>query len=108
MPADWQSLFGDTPGAARFCRWFHAPTNLDPDERVRLTWAGIGGEGTIALNGTVLQVLPMASTTATVDITAALQPRNRVEVMLRFDPTANSLPGGLFGEIALVISSDGP
>jgi hypothetical protein len=104
MPQDWRSLFGETAGVARFSRWFNCPTNLDPDERVRVSFAGLRGTGHISMNGVSLKQVTTNDQSPTVEITAALQPRNRLEVELRFDPAASSSPGGLFGEIAIQIA----
>jgi hypothetical protein len=103
MPQDWQTLFGETAGLARFSRWFHAPTNLDPDERVWLSLAGIGGDGHISLNGQPLQQVTNDESTVAVDLTDHLRPRNQVVIELTHNPATTVQPGGLFGQIALQI-----
>uniref|UniRef100_A0A7C2K1G0 Glycosyl hydrolases family 2 sugar binding domain-containing protein n=1 Tax=Schlesneria paludicola TaxID=360056 RepID=A0A7C2K1G0_9PLAN len=105
MPQEWRTLFGSAAGQARFGRWFHCPTNLDPDERVWLVFAGIGGAGKITLNGEQLKEISGNTPAVAADLTNHLQPRNRVEVELAFDPAATAQQGGLFGEVALEIKS---
>jgi hypothetical protein len=103
MPQNWQTLFGDTAGLARFSRWFHAPTHLDPDERVWLSFAGIGGTGQISLNGHSLQQVTNEESSVAVDLTDHLRPRNQVLIELTHNPATTVQPGGLFGQIALQI-----
>jgi hypothetical protein len=113
MPQDWISLFSTTAGTARFIRWFHSPTNLDPDETVWLSLAGLGGTGTIAVNGIALKEFTTNETSFAVDVTAVLKLRNRLDIELRHDPVMDVGRGGLYGEIAVMIESvadfeDGP
>lgn len=104
-PLDWGALFGPTAGVARFARSFQAPTNLDADERVWLSFAGLGGEGQISLNSHVLQDVTAQSSSLAVDITERLQQRNRLEIELRFDPITALGRGGIYGEVALMIET---
>ncbi|MDZ4685708.1 MAG: hypothetical protein SH850_11635 [Planctomycetaceae bacterium] len=106
MPQDWLSLFGVKAGVARYGRWFNCPTNLEPNERVWLSFAGIGGAGRISLNGQLLQEFTTDDHAIAVDLTAHLQPRNRVEIELAFDPATTVEQGGLFGEIAITIECE--
>ena len=96
-------LFGDTPGVARFGRWFHCPTNLEPGEQVLLHLAGVRGRGTVSLNGQQIQLLTPDADQMEIELTPLLRPRSRFEIELEFDPLASTEPGGLFGEIALLI-----
>jgi len=106
MPQDWRTLFGETSGVARYGRWFNCPTNLEPNERVWLSFARIGGAGRISLNGELLQEFTAEARAVAVDLTAALQPRNRVEIELEFNPATTVEQGGLFGEIAIMIECE--
>ncbi|HUQ72318.1 MAG TPA: hypothetical protein VM165_22520 [Planctomycetaceae bacterium] len=106
MPQDWRALFGEKPGIARYGRWFNCPTNLEPDERVWLSFAGIGGSGQISLNSHTLQDVTTDHHAVAVDLTDHLQPRNRVEIELAFDPATTVEQGGVYGEIAIMIECE--
>lgn len=105
MPQDWISLFSTTAGTARFTRWFHSPTNLDPEETVWLSLVGIGGTGTVTMNGIALKEVTTNETSFAIDVTAVLKPRNRLDIELRYDPVRDVGRGGLYGEIAVMIES---
>jgi len=104
MPCDWQTLFGEIPGAAIFRRRFHKPTNLGPDERVWLEFQGIGGNAAVALNGTPLGSLNN-TTTGRLEMTAALQPFNELTVTLEYAPQRDGTPGGLHAPVVIAIKS---
>jgi hypothetical protein len=95
LPCRWAD--GGLPGYAgqvRFRRRFGSPTNLDDTERVWLTFAGIEGSATVALNG---QPLPFRAD-GEYEITTLLRPRNELVVEIDGPET-----GGLWGEVALEI-----
>lgn len=106
MPADWQSLFGERSGTARFTRRFHRPTNLEPHERVLLAFDGVGGAARIALNGRSLGVIDAPARSARFVVTEFLSLNNELAVELRFDPDRCGQPGGLWGPVAIEIASD--
>jgi beta-galactosidase/beta-glucuronidase len=105
MPADWGSLFRTARGRAVFRRCFHCPTNLEPDDRVWLVFDGVGGEGTVAVNGEVVGRLHSSGGPQRLDIAARLQPFNEATVELEFDAAGDANPGGLFAPVAIEIES---
>lgn len=106
MPADWETLFGATAGRAVFRRRFHCPTNLEPDDRVWLVFDGVGGEGTVAINGEFVGRLQTSEQPQRLDVADRLQPFNEATVELAFDPAADANPGGLYAPVAIEIESD--
>ena len=107
MPQDWQSLFGDRPGAAQFRRKFHRPTNLEPHERVVLVFAEIRGTGSVRLNDEPVGNFASAGLPVEFEITAKLNAFNVLTVEIAFDPEAESIhPGGISGPVALEIRWD--
>jgi hypothetical protein len=98
MPGRWanQGLAGFA-GRVRHCRHFGSPANLDADERVWLTFAGIADQAHVTLNKTVLGSDVRSS--AEFDITALLQLRNE----LIADVECPTDAGGLWGEVALEV-----
>ncbi len=104
MPCDWQALFGAAAGCATFSRRFHRPTNLDAHEQVVIVLTGVGGDGTISLNGAVLSEFTSTAGSVEADVTDRLQAFNVLEVCVRFSPAFESLsPGGLFAPVVLEI-----
>jgi hypothetical protein len=104
MPIDWRSVFGEQAGRARLRRKFHKPTNLDADERVFIVFDGIGGRGEVRLGDQVLGQVDETVSTASFEITAALQPANELLVDLEFDPSRHlEMAGGLWGPVAIEI-----
>lgn len=106
MPADWQSLFGEAAGRARFVRTFHRPSNLD-DETVWLTFDGVGGEGPVTVNGVDVGRLVCCSGPQRFDVTPHLQFFSELAVELQYDPQRDAEPGGLFAPVALEIAAPG-
>jgi uncharacterized protein with NRDE domain len=104
MPADWESLFGAAAGRAVFRRRFHSPTNLEPDDCVWLAFDGVGGNGTVTVNGEVIGRLQASDRPQRLDMTARLQPFNETTVELEFDPTSGNA-GGLYAPVAIEIES---
>ena len=104
MPCDWQALFGAAAGCATFSRRFHRPTNLESHEQVVIVLTGVGGEGTMSLNGTVLSEFTSAAGSVEADVTHRLLAFNVLEVCVRFSPAPDSQsPGGLFAPVVLEI-----
>lgn len=101
MPCDWQSVFGVRGGRVAFSRRFHRPTNLDPHEQVLIVLTGVGGNGTIRLNGDFLLEF-RAVDSAEVDVTNKLQAFNLLEIEIEYQPIEGSL-GGLHAPVALEI-----
>jgi hypothetical protein len=98
MPGRWanQGLAGFA-GRVRHRRNFGSPTNLDTEERVWLTFAGIADRADVLLNNTSLGSDILSG--GEFDITALLRPRNELAV----DIEAPADQGGLWGEVALEI-----
>ena len=104
MPCDWQALFGAAAGCATFSRRFHRPTNLDAREQVVIVLTGVGGEGTISLNGTVMSEFTSSAGSVETNVTDRLMAFNVLEVCVRFSPALESQsPGGLFAPVVLEI-----
>jgi hypothetical protein len=104
MPRDWQSLFGSDAGCATFSRRFHRPTNLEPHEQVVIVLTGVGGRGTLSLNGEVLSEFASDAEAVEADVTQRLQAFNVLEVCVCFDPgLVPQRPGGLFAPVVLEI-----
>lgn len=107
MPGDWRAAFGDAAGRVRFRRPFHRPTNLDDDERVWIAFDGVGGIGTVAINGHALGPLTTSDSPQRFDVTAHLEPNSALVVELEFDPSQNATqPGGLFASVGIEIESE--
>jgi beta-mannosidase len=117
MPCRWQEGgLKDFAGRVRFRRRFGYPGQIDPHERVWLTFAGIDSCATVWLNGRELGRHRGAFTPFEHEVTALLQSRNEliVEVdcpALAADAGRSPLPrggvrpgnGGLWGEVALEV-----
>ncbi|MBT4867684.1 MAG: hypothetical protein HON53_21495 [Planctomycetaceae bacterium] len=104
LPAVWNDLFGPVTGNVRFRRSFGKPTNLESNERVFLCFDGIGGTGTVRLNGGELGTLDGKQTSARYDVTRLLKSRNTLLVELCFAPDASPAePGGLWRPVAIEI-----
>jgi hypothetical protein len=107
----------DAPPAVRCTRRFHAPTNLDPDERVWLVCDAVDFRATFHLNGRELGAIAGHRPQPRIDLTDGLVPHNElvIEIELAPDdpgepPAADAplgLPGGL-GEVRLEIGRHAP
>ncbi len=73
MPCRWADL--GVTGRVRLRRRFGLPQRLDPHERVWLRFTGVAGTQVVSLNGLALS--PVGDE---FDVTAHLEPRNRLEV----------------------------
>lgn len=109
---DWTSLLGASfRGRVRFTRPFNCPTNIGPDERVRLACDGADARATVTLNGQLVLELD-GSLARSCDITDALKTHNVLvaEVELRPDgeephrpADRHGLGGGILGDVRLEI-----
>src|SRR4051812_38453466 len=109
---DWTKILGPNfRGRVRFTRPFNCPTNIGPDERVRLACDGADARATVTLNGELVLELD-GSLARSCDITDALKTHNTLvaEVELRPDaeephrpPDRHGLGGGLLGDVRLEI-----
>ncbi|VAX36276.1 hypothetical protein MNBD_PLANCTO02-329 [hydrothermal vent metagenome] len=107
MPMSWQNLFGEKEGIAQFERRFQPPTNLEPNEQIAIVFDGIGGSGTVALNGQSLGKIETSEKIQRFDITNYLQPSNLllVEITCDCDFSFNA-PAGLYETVAIEISKE--
>ncbi len=96
----WDAGLVGFAGRVRLMRRFGYPGRIDGYEHVWLTFASIAGTAEIALNDRPLAT--GVTGTAEYEITALLEPRNRLEVLLDADSDAAGLPG----EIALEVRRD--
>lgn len=108
----WQALLEpQAAGHLRLSRSFHAPTRLDPDERVWLVVDGADPHAEVAFNGQLLGTTPGYALAAAWDITQRLSPRNGVELRFHLPPEASGalrpgrygLPGGILGQVRLEV-----
>ena len=107
MPCDWQTLFGNAAGSATFSRRFHRPTNLESHEQVAIILTGVGGEGTITLNGDILSDFASNTPSVEVDVTRRLLAFNVLEICVHFHPSSEERSrGGLFEPVVLEIRAD--
>jgi len=99
LPARWaDARLAGFSGKVRFTRRFGYPGQIDADERVWLTCAGLADGADIFLNDTLLAHDQDGRQPFEFDITSLLRPRNE----LKFEVTG-SAAGGLWGEVALEI-----
>src|SRR5262249_45018711 len=100
LPCRWgDGGLPDFAGRVRFCRRFGLPRQLDPHERVWLTFAGVDGVARVSLNGHFLGQPERAAEPFEFEITGLLRERNELLV----DVEAPTDKGGLWGEVALEI-----
>jgi len=103
MPADWQSLFGDRAGRARFSRRFNRPTNLEPHERVLIVLEHPVGRARLQLNDHELDTVSHATESARFDVTGILKPMNELVIDIELNPTRHANPGELWRAVAIEI-----
>ena len=104
MPASWQAVFGSEFGQAEFRRKFNQPTNLESHEHVWIVFDGIGGEGSIRINGQNLGPITSATSSAEFEITRHLSLHNDLVVELTvFSEKGADSQSGLWGPVALEI-----
>ncbi len=104
LPANWQSLFGEVSGRARFRRRFHKPTHLETSEQVVLIFEQLGGNANVKLNNKRLGSIPNSEQTAEFDISRLMEPMNQIELELTVD--VKSTPAshaGLWNPVILEI-----
>ncbi len=89
MPARWDALgLGEIQGRVRFLRRFGYPGQIDDDERVWLTLAGLAGPCAVWVNGTLLAETDTAPDWLEWDVTALLRPRNELRLERGIGPAA--------------------
>jgi hypothetical protein len=126
LPADWGEALGrDFQGVVRFSRRFHRPTGLDAASRVWLVVEDVDSQANIELNDCFLGAVIGSGSTfgpdempccpARFDITANLQPQNRLSISVTSPslgprdgmpltrPGREHQPGGLIGLVRLEI-----
>src|SRR6478672_8410250 len=85
---DWTTLLGASfRGRVRFTRPFNCPTNIGPDERVRLACDGADARATVTLNGELVLALD-GSVARSCDITDALKTHNVLVAEVELCPDA--------------------
>lgn len=100
MPCRWrEGGLGDFAGRVRFRRRFGLPRQIDPHERLWLTFAGIEGAADLSLNRQPLGRAVHGPYPLDYEVTALLQPRN--ELIVEVESPGGD--GGLWGEVALEI-----
>src|SRR5262245_34087740 len=81
MPCHWQEGgLPDFAGRVRFRRRFGYPGQIDAEERVWLTFAGVAGVAEVSLNGRPLGRHQGADGPFEHEVTGQLQLRNQLEV----------------------------
>ena len=86
FPVDWEKLFGEVAGTARFTRRFNRPTGLTRETRVWLAIPDYCGMLSVELNQKVLAILPEEDLPVRLDITHALAPHNRLVLEVTSGP----------------------
>src|SRR6266404_2810562 len=100
MPARWsEGGLRGLAGRVLFRRRFGYPGRLDSTERVWLTFADMEGAAEVWLNDHLLGQRDGGLDPFEFEVTALLQVRNELKVLV----TAPSETGGLWGEVALEI-----
>ncbi len=100
MPCCWaEGGLPDFAGRVRFTRSFGYPGQIDANERVWLTFAGVAGFAEVSLNGHLLGRHEGEAGPFEHEVTALLASRNRLVVEVE-ETTGR---GGLWGEVALEI-----
>jgi hypothetical protein len=100
MPCHWaEGGLADFAGRVRFTRSFGYPGQIDADERVWLTFAGVAGVAEVSLNGHFLGRHEGETGPFEHEVTALLAARNRLVIEVE-ELTGR---GGLWGEVALEI-----
>jgi len=105
LPASWHDLFGEFRGRVVFRRKFHPPSNLEPTTRLAIAFDGVGGHGSVALNGRFLGKLN--PTSHRFEIIGQLPPNCELEVELEFRDPDSRAPGVLSAPVALEIIEPG-
>jgi hypothetical protein len=104
VPHDWRKLLGpDFVGIARYSRHFNMPDRLANHERLWLCCREAYESGQISLNGNCLGSVDGRGAGAEFDITALLEPRNRLVIDVQ--SRDSSRPCGLTGEVWLEVRS---
>ncbi len=100
LPSTWDAYGwrGFTGGVVRYRRRFGQPRTLEAHEQVWLCGDQVLGAVTVRLNDTVIAGQLAETAAIAIDITAALQPRNVLELDL-----ARATPGGILGLVLLEI-----
>ncbi len=102
LPASWQDLFGSFRGCVCFRRKFHRPSNIGAGDRLAIVFDGVGGAGTVTLNGRSLGSIESGAVTARFDVTGLLRSNNELQVDLEFaGPAADASSGRLIRPVAL-------
>ena len=93
-------------GFVRWNRKFHRPTNLSPQDRVKLVFTSVGGSGTVTLNEVPLGELTARPGIQSFDITNRMRGNDELIVELSPSHTPDSLqPSGAFVSVAIDIHS---
>ena len=110
MPCDWSASLGaEFRGRVRYRRRFGCPTGMEPGESAHLVFDRVTSFGTVTLNELLLGVVTEASLPSEFEITSQLRPSNLLTVVVEHpagcdcDSAAMLSPGGLTGEVRLVI-----
>jgi hypothetical protein len=100
MPARWgEGGLRGFAGRVLFSRRFGYPGQIDPEERVWLTFAGLEGQAEVRLNGQILGKRDGVLGPFEFEVTPLLQVRNALQVEVE----ARADSGGLWGDVALEI-----
>lgn len=100
MPCRWrETSLGEFAGKVRCRRRFGLPRQIDPHERLWLTFDGLSDAGRVSLNGQFLGE-HVGTTPFRFEVTGLLQARNELIV----EVVSSGGEGGLWGEVALEIT----
>jgi hypothetical protein len=100
MPCRWRDGgLGEFAGTVRFSRRFGLPRQIDPHERLWLTFAGVADTADVHLNGRHLGRHTPPDQPFEFEVTSLLDARNELVVEVE----ASGGHGGLWGEVALEV-----
>ena len=91
FPVDWEAVFGEVYGTARFTRRFNRPTGLDERTRVWLCVPDYHGMLSVELNQRVLAILPEEDLPVRIDITESIRPHNRLVLEVTSGPATETV-----------------
>jgi hypothetical protein len=98
LPGRWTAFgLADFAGRVLFRRRFGCPSNVDADERVWLTGAGVADRAAVTLNGVLLDA-SVGPSAFEIEVTPLLRTRNELLLEVEGGPD-----GGPWGEVALEV-----
>ncbi|MCE9528729.1 MAG: hypothetical protein K8R36_22005 [Planctomycetales bacterium] len=100
MPATWETLHAlcsaaaPLPSPARLVRRFGKPTGLSSQDRLHLVIDSSSADFQLELNGEQLGNIPISQGSRSFEVTALLNPRNELVILLQISPREVGPPAG--------------